>query len=74
MSYEGPLPDEALPIGEDTLLPDELARVAEVMFRGGELADEAGLERITEADVSPPEWAAIQGAGDLLRERDSLTP
>ena len=31
-NFEGPLPDEALPAGEDTLTEDELSQVSELFF------------------------------------------
>lgn len=62
MKYEGPLPDEALPVGEEPLSPEELGRVASTMF---EMREIPGI--ITEEDVSPERWAAIQALKTRLQ-------
>ncbi|HET9098566.1 MAG TPA: hypothetical protein VFN51_03025 [Candidatus Saccharimonadales bacterium] len=67
MQYEGPLPDEALPVGEEPLTPEEVGRLAACMFELDEKTLEHFPDRITEADVTPEQWAAKQKVGQDLK-------
>ncbi len=60
MKHEGPLPDEALPTGEEVLTPEESGALAEYVLGMMELPVKLGHDVFTEDSVSPEEWAQIQ--------------
>ena len=59
MRHEGPLPSEALPVGEDPLTPEELDRVATAMFEAEEIHIKYHGQLIQE-EISPENWTFIQ--------------
>ncbi len=62
MRHEGPLPDEALPPGEDTLSPEELDKVASFMFMMEEQDLRDFPDRITMTSVTSEEWDCLNAA------------
>ncbi len=59
MKHEGPLPEEALPVGEESLTAEELDRVATFMFDYAQKRRERGGEP-KQANYTLDQWAAIQ--------------
>jgi hypothetical protein len=64
MSHHGPDPSEALPIGEETLSPEELGRVATAMFG----YQEALAELNSRAILTTEEHEAVQKLKTQARE------
>lgn len=63
MKHEGPLPGEALPVGENSLTPEELSRVATFMFEHKENM------RLLEEGAPNPDFTPKQRA-DIEAFRD----
>jgi hypothetical protein len=85
MKYEGPLPEESLPSGHETLTPQELSEIATSMFEREEHYENFGCQEPTAEDMHPDEWAAYCGAraqtkdmevdrlkSDVIQDRNDL--
>jgi hypothetical protein len=61
MKHDGPLPDEALPVGEEVLTPGEVDSVAGVFFQINLLAEDQDSD-IIDPDETPEEQSAAEEA------------
>jgi hypothetical protein len=65
MTYQGPDPSEAIPVGQEALNPEELGRLIACTFELQEIAREHAPDRVAEEDATPEQLTVIKAVEDL---------